>query len=440
MQFFLHLRRLGELWRNERGNTLILTALALPVIIGAAGIGVHVMQLSLTKRELQREADSAAMAGAYSLYQSQGNTAATAAANKALTQNNLVQNVTSTITPGSYTNSSGTTYTSSMYVKVSGTIATPLMALLGRSSSGVAAEARAATVAEGSFCFFASEDQVATGVKFQGNTTVNLGCGVGTNAKGSSPVIASGSALVTASPVAAMGTVSASTNYSAGTVLMSNHSQITNPFTGRSFDPSTNDVPSCKSGNNWNVIDVPSGTSATLGTLGGSACYGTINVQGNLTLQSGTYYLANGANNAGLQIGAQGHLTCDKCTFILTSTNPNSNQASFATMNINAGAELDLTPPDTGTYKGLTIYRDSRAAASNQCCTINGNSNSSLSGAFYFPNDELTFNGTSGMDVKCFQMVAKRLKFTGDSNIINTCKPEDVVGGNWKLDKVRLIN
>ena len=127
------LSRLRALWSDARGNALMLTALALPVMIGAAGLGVHTMQLSHVKRELQREADSAAMAGAYSLYQSQGNSAATAQANKALTQNALVPGATSTITPGAYTTSDGTTYTSAMYVRLASTQPTALMALLGGS-------------------------------------------------------------------------------------------------------------------------------------------------------------------------------------------------------------------------------------------------------------------------------------------------------------------
>ena len=436
MQLLFRLFRLRSLWRSQRGNALILTGLALPVVIGAAGVGVHVMQLTLTKRQLQRQADSAAMAGALSLFQDQGDTAASAAANKALTQNDLVANVTPTITPGSYT-SGGTTYTSSMYVKVTATVATPLMNLFGLGTSTVVAEARAATVPEGKFCFLALEDQVATGISFKGNTSIDLGCGVGTNAKGASAVVATGSSAVTASPVAAMGQVPASTNYATGTVLMSNHSQMTNPLGDTDYNPTTSEVDNsiCKSGSTWNDINVASGTSAT----GVPGCYGTINVQGTLTLASGTYFLANGANNAGLQIGAQGTLICHECTFVLTSTTPGSAN-SFATMSINGGATLDLSAPTSGKYDGITIYRDSRAAASNQCCTINGNSGSKLTGAFYFPSDELTFNGTSGMSVTCFQMIGKTLKFTGDSDIENSCT--DMPGGedSWILDKVRLIS
>lgn len=413
----------------------MIVAVALPVVIGSAGLGVHTMQLSLVKRQLQREADSAAMAGGYSLFQGKGNTVATAQANKALTQNALVPGATPTITPGSYTSGS-TTYTSTMYVKLVSTQSTPFMSLFGHSTSVVSAEARAAIVPDGKVCFLATESGTTTGVTFAGNSTLNLGCGVGTNSIASTAAVnVNGNPSVTASPIVAMGGVPASSAYASGTVLMPNHAQLTDPFAGNSYDPSTGTVSNgqCKNGSNWKTIDVASGASGT----GSPGCYGTIDVQGTLTLSSGTYYLANGANNAGLQIGAQGHLICDKCTFVLTSTTPN-NANSFATMNINGGAEVDISAPISGAYNGITIYRDSRASASNQCCTINGNSNSSLSGAFYFPKDTLTFNGTSGMSLSCFQMVALRLSFSGNSTITNTCTPP---GGEskWALDSVRLI-
>lgn len=444
VRYFLSI--LQTLARDMRGNVLVIAGLGLPVIIGGAGLGIHSIQLVLTKRQLQREADSAALAGAYSLFQGQGNTVARASANEALAQNNLMENVTPTITLGSYTNATAT-FTSSVHVRLVTTKATPFMNLFGMGTSTVAAEARAATVPDGKFCFLALESGATTGVTFQGNTSIDLGCGVGTNAKGSSSVIAGGSSSVRASPIAGMGGVPASANYAEGTVLMPQHAEIDDPFADSSLDPSSGDVSdgACKNGQNWRTISIPSGTTtssaellaASSGLIGGPGCYGTISVQGTLTLNPGTYYLANGANNAGLQVGAQGKLVCNGCTFVLTSTTP-GNVNSHATMNINGGAEVTISAATSGTYDGLMIYRDRRATGSNQCCTINGNSNSSLSGAFYFPADELTFNGTAGMSVSCIQIVARKLKFTGDSDMTNTCIPP---GGEekWSLDTVRLI-
>src|SRR5439155_10628966 len=136
------LSSLRSLWRDRRANALMITAFALPFVIGAAGIGVHSMELTLVKRELQREADSAALAGAYSLYQSQSNTTATDAANQAITQNNLISSPTKTITPGAYTSGS-TTYSSAMYVSLRTTVSTPFLAYLGQGTATVFAEARA---------------------------------------------------------------------------------------------------------------------------------------------------------------------------------------------------------------------------------------------------------------------------------------------------------
>lgn len=445
MSFRNGLDRLRALWSDTKGNALILTAMALPVMIGAAGLGVHTMQLAHVKRELQREADSAAMAGAYSLYQSQGNSAATAQANKALTQNDLVPGATPTITPGAYTTSSGTTYTSAMYVRLVSTQPTALMALFGMSTSTVAAEARAAVVSDGKVCFFAKENGNNTGITFAGNSSLDLGCGAGTNSISNSAVNVNGQPTVRVSPIVAMGGIPSSTAYASGTMLMPNHAALTDPFAGMSLDPSNSEVSNgnevCKKGSNWKVIDVASGT--TVDSRSGSpyapGCYGTINVQGTLTLQPGVYYLADDANNAGLRVGAQGHLTCLGCTFVLTSITPNKAN-SFATMDINGGAEVDLSQSTDGKYKGITIYRDSRAAASNQCCQINGNSSSTLKGAFYFPNDTLTFNGTTGMSLECFQMVAMRLSFSGNATINNTCT--DLPNGEekWSLTAVRLIS
>lgn len=437
MSLLICASRLRRFWRDTRGNALMMTAFALPLVVGAAGLGVHSMQLSLVKRQLQREADSAAMAGGYSLFQNQGNTAAIAQANKALTQNALVPGATATITPGSFTSGS-TVYTSTMYVRLVSNQPTPLMALFGRSTSSVSAEARAAIVPDGNVCFLALESGTTTGITFAGNSNINLGCGVGTNSISSNAAVnVNGQPSVTASPIVAMGGIPASSAYASGTVLMANHAQLPNPFAGSSYDPSSTDVSNaaCKNGNDWNVIDVPSGGTGT----GVPGCYGTINVQGTLTLQPGTYFLADGANNAGLQVGAQGHLICTGCTFVLTSTTP-GNANSFATMNINGGAEVDISSSIGGIYDGITIYRDSRAAASNQCCTINGNANSSLEGAFYFPNDTLTFNGTSGMTLSCFQMVALRLAFSGNAAITNTCTDRPGDDDAWSLDSVRLIS
>ena len=72
------LRLLKKLRRNERGNVLILAGFAMPLIIGSAGLAVDTIQWAMWKRQLQRAADSAALAGVYATVQG-GQTAQAAA-------------------------------------------------------------------------------------------------------------------------------------------------------------------------------------------------------------------------------------------------------------------------------------------------------------------------------------------------------------------------
>src|SRR3954453_11469915 len=55
----------GKLMRSRRGNVIAIAAACLPLFIGAAGLAVDTIQWTMWKRQLQRAADSAAIAGVY---------------------------------------------------------------------------------------------------------------------------------------------------------------------------------------------------------------------------------------------------------------------------------------------------------------------------------------------------------------------------------------
>ena len=61
-----------KLWSNDRGNALIIAGAALPMLVGAAGLATDTIQWALWKRQLQRAADSAALAGVHSIVQAEG--------------------------------------------------------------------------------------------------------------------------------------------------------------------------------------------------------------------------------------------------------------------------------------------------------------------------------------------------------------------------------
>jgi hypothetical protein len=84
----------------------------------------------------------------------------------------------------------------------------------------------------------------------------------------------------------------------------------------------------------------------------------------------------------------------------------------------------------------VLFYQDPRAPFGNS--TINGNSASIIEGGFYFPSRQLTFNGNTGLQTRCIQLVARNLVFSGNSSVQNDCPPG---GGAEAFDAtfVRLV-
>jgi hypothetical protein len=50
----------------------------------------------------------------------------------------------------------------------------------------------------------------------------------------------------------------------------------------------------------------------------------------------------------------------------------------------------------------------------------------------------MTFNGTSGMQTNCMQMVARDITYSGNMNITNSC-PANSGAGAFNGKKVRLV-
>ena len=424
--------RLRSLIRDQKGNALVICAAAMPLLIGAAAIAVDTAQVALARRQLQRAADSAALAGAYAISQSLSASAATrvanvnASVNRDLTLNNdmtlsgaaLIQNAP---TVGPFAGNQR-----AVRVRLGHQHTVPFMSFFNGSTMGVAVEATAAVVFSGQYCLVALETGNTTGIDFGGNTTTNLGCGVISNSTAAASVSAGGNSTVVASPVAGVGGVPASSAYASGTVRLPNSMAQTDPFAAL---PNPTVPNPCN--NELNVQ--PNTTHTVTANATGIYCYRGMDIKGTLNLQPGIYYI----DGRELNFGSQAVVNGANVTFILTSNNATSNPNSIANININGGAQLNLTSPTSGTYKGVLMYQDRRAVFGTS--HINGNSNTTLEGAFYFPRRQLIFNGTAGMQTRCIQLVALRLGFTGNSSIQNTCDPANGGGGGFDAIAVRLV-
>ncbi|HWI87143.1 MAG TPA: pilus assembly protein TadG-related protein [Sphingomonas sp.] len=409
--------RRRRLWRDRAGSVLAITAAALPLLIGAAGLAVDTVQWTYWRRQLQREADSAALAGAFA--KAQGRDAVVAASSELLRTNVILlassPDIRSAPTVGAFAGNS-----QAVRVSIQTSRRLPFSGTFMSAAPVISAQATAAVLSNGTYCALALGSSSAVGIKMQGSASLDFGCGLATNSRAANAVTAGGSASITATPVAAVGGLSASNNYTGETRLLPYSLPQPDPY-GQLANPV---LPGCSG-----PVNVGPHGDQTL-TSGG--CYRGMDIKGTLRLAAGTYYI----DGSSFSVGSQGTIIGDNVTIILTSSTAATDPSSIATLNINAGATVQLTAPTTGIYNGILFYQDRRAldSGTNQ---INGNATSSLHGAFYFPSQELAFSGTSGMTADCLQLVAIRLTFVGNTSVSNHC---DVGGGSaFTGVQVRLV-
>ncbi|MFL6849064.1 MAG: hypothetical protein ACJ8EI_11930, partial [Sphingomicrobium sp.] len=270
-----------------------------------------------------------------------------------------------------------------------------------------------------------------TGIDATGSTNVNLGCGMITNSVSMNAAVATGSSSVTASPIAAVGGIPASTHWGTGTVLQPFTVEQPDPFASINPPAQTtcNAARSAQPSDNW--TDTDHSTATTSDDALEPGCYAGLDLKGTVRLKTGIYYIDGGD----FTVNAGAVIDCDQCVIIMSNRDPTSN--SIGDVDLNGNATIRMTAPDSGTYSGILFYQDRRAAADNDV-KINGNSSSIFRGAFYFPKADLTFTGSAGMQTNCMQNVAKDVTFTGNSSINNTCPSG---GGSHSFDgkKVRLV-
>lgn len=383
---------------------MFIATLSLPILIGAGGLATDTIQWTLWQKEMQRQADSAALAGAFAKAQGADPIAnATTDINRytavTLSAAPTIENAPTT---GSYAGNSN-----AVRVMLQTGRKLPFSSLFLASAPTLRAEATAAVISNGNYCVIAFENMATAGVTMQGNATVNMGCGIATNSTASNAVVAGGSSSIYATPVSAVGGLQSSSNYASGTVLLPHSINQQDPFATL---PPPVVPPGCSS--QLNV-----GPNETLSVSNsGAACYRGMNVKGTVTFAPGVYIIDGGS----LDFGSQATVSGTGVTFILTSNNATSNPSSIATLGINGGANVQLTAPTSGAYQGVLIYQDRRALDSGTN-TINGNASSKLQGAVYMPSQAVSFSGDSGMNTQCIQIATRRVTFIGNNNIVNNC-------------------
>ena len=411
------LKSLGRLFRDHRGNALVIAGAAMPLVIGSAGLATDTVEWALWKRQLQRAADSAAMAGVYAVVD--GKTASTGATNDLATNDHtgITRASTNVTTP------TVTGYTNAVRVALQLQQALPFSSLFMSSAPTISATATAAVSREGSYCVVALNNTTSPSILINGNITVDLGCGMISNSTSTTESIdADGAAhVVNATPVAGVGKVP---------TILGNNTELS--YQLKQADPYAGKYPTDVPGTMTCSKLATQISSANQTTTSGGVVYQVINPgcyqqQGsggsqansafstsnqNIAMNPGVYYI----NSADFDIGSNTKIivnssdTSQGVTIILTGSSPGSVQISA-----NAEVKLRAQSADATYSKMLFIQKAGATTAS----LISGNSSSSFDGAFYFPSTQVNLNGDGSAKFKCAMLVANIVSFSGNSQIQN---------------------
>lgn len=259
-------------------------------------------------------------------------------------------------------------------------------------------------------CVLALDPHADDAVSLQGSTNVAMnGCVIASNSDAADAVNRGGSAIVSAACVSTVGATSGLTPPDA---TLSCDAPLENQYA--SFDPLANVTPpaygTCQS--------MPNGKTVTLSP--GTYCDKTWS--GKITLDAGTYIL----RNVTIKPGGNGSLTGHGVTIFLMEGSQ---------ITINANELVDLSPPTSGPYAGITIFQ---AQGNTQSVTLNGGAGSVVSGFIYAPDGPIFYAGNSDMNAQgsCLRLVGKTVAMTGNSAVKSDCAAEL---GNREMYAGRMI-
>ena len=402
-----------KLIKDRRGNALAIACAAMPLVVGAAGLAVDTIQWTLWKRQLQRAADSAAIAGVYDRSSSGGATTTVAATVAHDADLNLH---TWMALKSGYPNITYPTDTAVMQYQVEVKLAVqqslPFSSLFVSTAPTIIATGRAASVpAGGDACVNARETSASkTGINITGNAGIYMpDCVMYSNSPSTNSAAAGGSSNVTAEAVAGVGGIQESNNWHVGAYRPYSPA-IDDPFANVTPDPTQMHCVGSQLNEDTNI-------AAALAS--GTNCWASMKVGSNKTLNLPSGYTGPIYINGG-DVTLQGDFSCTGCTIVLTNSDPLS--TDIGQIKVNADAKVNMTAPTSGTYKGIAIYQDRRATDKSPGNNINGNSGSIIQGALYFPKQQLDYNGTGTTNAICTMFVARRVNFSGNSTTTNKFK------------------
>ena len=128
-------------------------------------------------------------------------------------------------------------------------------------------------------------------------------------------------------------------------------------------------------------------------------------------LNPGVYYVNGGTFN----VGGGATLTGTGVTIVLTGSGSN-----YANVNIGNGSTVNLTAPTSGATSGIAFFGDENAPSST-VETFQGGASIKVTGAMYFPTDQVILNNGVSNPSSCTQLIAGTVQFQGGANFSRSC-------------------
>ena len=420
---------------RHRGTAMIVTVLVLLMLIGFVGLAVDWGYTYRTAQQLQTAADAAALAGAETLFANHASArsaaislaAANNAAGKVVSLQDNPSNVsTGDIVLGTYDRPTRTfTPTSqpsanAVYIvarRTTGSIggALPLLfgPIFGKSTAEVSRGAIAMSEGVPSYASIIALDPNAPQAFYlHGSPTLDVGTGsVQVDSNSSSAALIQGTSVAFIAGEAdivgqyqAKGKPGLPQMNEFQPTVADPLAQLPAPAVGTPMSPS-----SISGTRTFNPGYYPQGLN--------------LNAGDNVTLTPGVYVLDNGFSiNGHATLNAQGVI------FYIKS----------GAISDNGTAEIDISPPTSGTYQGISFFQsrtDASTASFTGTALLTGTGSSDTKGAgtFYFPDALLQVGGTADLYVS--NLIAKQVEVFGSG----TKHVTDGSGGNQAGNKSFLV-
>lgn len=377
--------------RAKGGNIAVITALAAPVMVAFCGLGADTGYWFFRQRDLQGAADIAAYNGAVAL-EADGSqarvesTATTGASGNGWTSSKGTITVNTPPTSGPNQNNH------SVEVLLNENEDRYFTSILSSTKVPIAVRAVATYDPTQTACMLGLNKSKSNTVQFWGNANANFqGCNIVSDSSSSNGFSVGGAANVTAPCVDTVGGdyVTATLTLTSCASVKTKASYVYDPYVNVGSPP----VGPCTA--------MPSG-----GTIDPATYCGGMSFSGSVTVDPGVYVVNGGT----LKINANAILTGTGVTFYLTNG---------ATLQINGSAKMNLSAPTTGPFAGLLFYGDRTQPTDKN--TINGDASSTLTGAIYFPSQEVDFLGNFSGANGCMQVVSDTIYYTGSATFSTNC-------------------